>query len=110
MGRSGAPTLFIDGGIVESSSAATTNGLLRAGGAPADSALADQLDLEGGLRIGTGAGIQYLTPVGFISFAIGVKVNPSYLDIRSPALVYCGSSINADEPVCFGGDEIDAPS
>ena len=102
--------VFVDGGIVAASSAAATNGLIRAGGTRADSSLADQLDLEGGLRIGTGAGIQYLTPVGFVSVAIGVKVNPSYLDLRTPALVYCGSSIFEDDPVCFGGDEIDAPT
>ncbi|MGB3542497.1 BamA/TamA family outer membrane protein, partial [Rubrivirga sp.] len=102
--------VFVDGGVVESSSAAATNGLIRAGGTRADIALADTLDQEGGIRVGAGAGIQYLTPVGFVSFAIGVKVNPSYLDLRTPALVYCGSSIEADEPVCFGGAEIDAPT
>ena len=36
------------------------------------------------MRIGVGAGIQYLTPVGFLSLAVGFKVNPSYADLRRP--------------------------
>jgi outer membrane protein insertion porin family len=36
------------------------------------------------LRVGVGAGLQYLTPVGFLSLAVGVKVNPSYADLRRP--------------------------
>jgi outer membrane translocation and assembly module TamA len=36
------------------------------------------------VRVGVGAGLQYLTPVGFLSFAVGVKVNPSYADLRRP--------------------------
>ena len=82
--------------------------LLRAGGTPADSSLADQLDKEGGLRVGVGAGLSYLTPVGFVAVGLGVKVNPSYLDLRQPARVYCGASIYADEPNCvspLGQDE-----
>jgi outer membrane protein insertion porin family len=43
------------------------------------------------MRVGAGAGIQYLTPIGFISFAVGVKLNPSYLDLRPAARVYCGN-------------------
>ncbi|MDT0631780.1 BamA/OMP85 family outer membrane protein [Rubrivirga litoralis] len=39
---------------------------------------------EGGVRVGAGAGLQYLTPVGFVSVALGVKLNPSYFD-RRPA-------------------------
>ena len=100
---------FVDAGGVFSPALAATAGLVRAGGAPADSVLADLLENEGGIRFGTGAGIQYLTPVGFVSFAIGVKVNPSYFDERDAALVYCGSSIYADDPTCFGGAEIDNP-
>ena len=60
----------------------------------ADDALADFLDLyraEGGVRAGAGAGLQYLTPVGFVSVALGVKLNPSYFDLRpaesGPALL-----------------------
>jgi outer membrane protein insertion porin family len=36
------------------------------------------------VRVGAGAGLQYLTPVGFLSVAVGVKVNPSYADLRRP--------------------------
>jgi outer membrane protein insertion porin family len=36
------------------------------------------------VRVGVGAGLQYLTPVGFLSVAVGVKVNPSYADLRRP--------------------------
>ena len=100
---------FVDAGQVFSPAAAATTSLIRAGGAPADSVLADVLEREGGVRVGAGAGLQYLTPVGFVSFAIGVKVNPSYLDERPAALVYCGDSINEDTPVCFGGEEINNP-
>ena len=94
--------VFLDAGQVWSPAAAATEGLVRAGGTPADSVLANILRDEGGVRFGTGAGIQYLTPIGFISFAVGVKINPSYLDERSAADVYCGSSINDDEPTCGG--------
>ncbi|WP_420456359.1 BamA/OMP85 family outer membrane protein [Rubrivirga sp.] len=93
--------LFVDAGRVAAPSTAPTQALLRAGGAAADSTLADLLDREGGLRVGAGAGLQYLTPVGFVSIALGVKVNPSYLDRRAAAQVYCGSSI--DDGVCFSG-------
>ena len=58
--------------------------------APPDAvdALGDLLALyrdEGGVRVGTGAGLQYLTPVGFVSVALGVKLNPSYFDLRPAA-------------------------
>lgn len=35
-------------------------------------------------RVGVGGGIQYLTPIGFVGISMGVKVNPSFLDARSP--------------------------
>lgn len=101
--------LFADAGYVGSPSTAPTAELLRAGGAPADSTLAGILEEEGGVRVGVGAGIQYLTPVGFVSVGAGFKVNPSYLDSREPARVYCGDSIYSDYPVCFGGAEINDP-
>ena len=109
LGPQWGANVFLDAGQVFSPALAATAGLVRAGGAPADSALADVLEREAGVRVGTGAGIQYLTPVGFVSFAVGVKVNPSYLDKIDAARVYCGDSIYADEPVCFGGAEIDDP-
>ncbi|PAP81193.1 hypothetical protein B1759_07590 [Rubrivirga sp. SAORIC476] len=100
--------VFADAGGVWSPSTVPAGALLRAGGTPADSSLADQLDKEGGLRVGVGAGLSYLTPVGFVAVGLGVKVNPSYLDLRQPARVYCGASIYADEPSCvspLGQDE-----
>ena len=97
--------VFVDAGWVGGASTAPSTGLLRAGLAPADSTLADIIDGEGGVRVGTGFGIQYLTPVGYVAVGLGIKVNPSYLDLRDPAVVYCGNSITeADPAVCFGGD------
>ncbi len=104
LGPQWGANVFLDAGGVWGPAAAATAGLIRAGGATADSTLADRLEQEGGLRVGTGASIQYLTPVGFVSLGIGVKINPSYLDLRDPARVYCGSSIYDAKPaVCFGG-------
>ncbi len=101
LGPQWGANLFVDAGQVAAPSTAPTLALLRAGGSPADATLADQLEKEGGVRVGAGAGIQYLTPVGFVSIALGVKANPSYLDRRAAAQVYCGSSI--DDGVCFSG-------
>ena len=101
--------VFLDGGRVFAPSDVPTEALLRATGAPADSTLADLIDAEDAFRFGTGAGIQYLTPVGFVSFGLGVKLNPSYFDLRQAARVYCGDSIYDDEPTCFGGAEVDDP-
>ena len=99
--------LFVDAGGVWGASDVPAGDLLRAGGATADSTLARVLDAEGGLRVGAGAGLSYLTPVGFVSLAAAFKVNPSYLDLREPAAVYCGTSITDPigdaEPVCFSG-------
>ncbi len=96
-------SVFLDGGQVWSPSTVPSQTLLRQTGAPADSTLADLVDGEGGLRFASGAGIQYLTPVGFISFGLGVKLNPSYFDLHQAARVYCGDSIYADDPTCFSG-------
>ena len=105
--------VFADAGVVGGASTVPAGDLLRAGGAPADSTLADKLDEEGGVRVAVGAGLQYLTPVGFVAVGFGLKVNPSYLDLREPARVYCGDSIydppEGSDPVCFGGTEVDDP-
>ncbi len=84
-------SVFADAGRVFRPSTAPTSLLLRTSGNVADAQLADVLDREGGLRVGAGAGLQYLTPVGFVSFAVGVKLNPSYLDLRNAATVFCGN-------------------
>ncbi len=56
-------------------------------------------------RVGTGAGIQYLTPVGYLSFAVGVKLTPSFFDLRDPREVFRAADIEDLEP---GAPDIDA--
>lgn len=101
-------SVFLDAGQVWQPSTVPTTLLLRQTGNPADAVLAGILEGEGGLRVGAGAGLQYLTPVGFVSFSIGVKLNPSYLDLRPAARVYCGNGgvdFDPDNPgaACAGG-------
>lgn len=116
LGPQWGASVFLDGGRVWSPSTVPSEDLLLATGAPADSTLAGLIQQESAFRFGTGAGIQYLTPVGFVSFGLGVKLNPSYFDLHPAALVYCGDSIYADPPegldapVCFGGAEVDDPA
>lgn len=106
--------VFLDAGQVFRPSTVPATLLLRQSGNPADLQLADILDAEGGLRVGAGAGLQYLTPIGFVSVALGVKLNPSYLDLRNAARVFCGpdgvvltdTDGDGDTPdvgVCSGG-------
>lgn len=109
LGPKWGASVFVDAGQVWSPSEAPSTALLRQTGAPADSTLADLIDGEGGVRVGAGAGIQYLTPIGFVSFGAGVKLNPSYFDLHDAARVYCGDSVYADDPVCFGGAEVTDP-
>ncbi len=40
------------------------------------------------LRIGTGAGIRYLTPIGFLRLDVGYKVNPAESDVYSAEDLY----------------------
>lgn len=47
----------------------------------------DAFDL-GEMRYGTGLGIRYRTPIGFMSFDVAYKLNPSDADLRRPADVY----------------------
>ena len=89
LGQQWGTNVFLDAGRVVSPSTVPGD-LLRATGNPADSSLAAVLSLESALRVGTGVGIQFLSPVGFISFAVGYKVNPSALDLRDASDVYCG--------------------
>ena len=103
LGPQWGSNVFVDAGQVFSPSTVPTTLLLRQSGNPADNQLADILDREGGIRIGMGAGIQYLTPIGFVSIALGFKVNPSYLDLRSAAEVYCGPDGVGDDGECTGG-------
>lgn len=40
------------------------------------------------LRVGTGAGIRYLTPIGFLRLDVGYKVNPAESDVYSAEDLY----------------------
>lgn len=40
------------------------------------------------LRVGSGAGLRYQTPVGFLRLDLGIKVNPSEEDLRDPEAVF----------------------
>lgn len=95
--------VFLDGGRVWAPSTVPSTALLRSTGNVTDASFATVLDQEGGFRVGTGAGLQFLTPVGFISFGIGVKLNPSLLDLRTPGDVLCGNAFSTSTPVCTGG-------
>lgn len=53
---------------------------------------------EPAFRVGTGAGIQYLTPVGYLSFAVGVKLTPSFFDLRDPRDVFRVADIEDLQP------------
>ena len=114
LGPQWGANVFLDAGRVFRPSTVPATLLLRLSGNPADVQLADILDREGGLRVGAGAGLQYLTPIGFVSVALGVKLNPSYLDLRNAARVFCGpdgvvpaDTDNSDETpdvgTCTGG-------
>ena len=103
LGPQWGANVFLDAGRVFNPSTVPTTLLLRTSGNPADAQLADLLDREGGVRAGAGAGIQYLTPVGFVSVALGVKINPSYLDLRTAANVYCGNDGVGSDGNCTGG-------
>lgn len=89
LGEQWGSSVFVDGGRVW---AATDLDLERAfGPSPATDRLEEILLEEGGFRFSAGAGIQYLTPIGFVGVALGVKLNPSYLDLRNAEEVFCGS-------------------
>ena len=107
LGPQWGTNVFVDAGRVVSPSTIPAD-LLRSTGNPADASLATLLDQESALRIGAGAGIQFLSPVGFISFALGYKLNPSYLDVRRAADVYCGPDFDPGSETeafrtCSGG-------
>jgi len=102
LGPQWGANVFVDAGGVWQPDPVPTADLLRSTGNVTDASLADVLDREGGLRVGTGAGIQYLSPVGFVSLALGVKVNPSALDLRAPGAVLCGNDFEAGG-TCTGG-------
>lgn len=50
------------------------------------------------LRLGTGAGLRYNTPIGYIRVDLAYKLNPSYRDLRDPADVYLYEGGFVDEP------------
>lgn len=103
LGPQWGANVFLDGGGVWRPIDVPTNQLLRATGNVTDASLADILDAEGGIRVGTGAGLNYVSPVGFISISLGVKLNPSALDLREPGAVLCGNDFSRRNPLCTGG-------
>ena len=70
--------LFLDGGRVFAPSQAYDVLFLEDQLAP----FREILEEENAFRFGTGAGLQFQTPVGAVSVAVGFKINPSYLDSR----------------------------
>lgn len=105
---------FVDAGSVFAPATAfeqlITPGAFYDAGEAAPPGVADALDgllalyrQEGGLRVGAGAGLQYLTPVGFVSVSVGMKLNPSYFDLRAaesgPALLLAAAraGVSPDE-------------
>lgn len=50
------------------------------------------------IRYGAGAGIQYMTPIGFITFGLGVKLNPSFFDLRDPRDILAAADIEDLDP------------
>jgi outer membrane protein insertion porin family len=53
---------------------------------------------DAAFRAGAGAGIQYLTAVGYITFALGMKLNPSAFDLRDPVAVFRAADIEDLDP------------
>ncbi|HYE94983.1 MAG TPA: BamA/TamA family outer membrane protein, partial [Rubricoccaceae bacterium] len=85
LGPQWGAALFVDGGVVWAPGARDLLTLFAESTSDADRAFGALLLEEDGVpRFGTGAGIQYLTPVGYVNLALGVKVNPSYFDLRDP--------------------------
>ena len=83
--------VFLDGGAVQAATDPENLGLRRIfGDSPATDEYAALLSREGGFRYAAGAGFNYITPVGQLGLAVGVKLNPSYLDLRSAEDVLCG--------------------
>lgn len=52
------------------------------------------------LRFGTGAGIRYETPIGYVRLDLGFKLNPSDFDLYSPAGYYCRVNGIAEGSAC----------
>lgn len=104
LGPQWGSSLFLDAGIVSPATDPELDGAF--GVSPATEAFEDILADEGGLRYSAGAGIQYLTPVGFIGVAVGLKLNPSYLDLRDPETLLCGPEA-LRTPIAGGGGALE---
>ncbi len=97
LGENWGASLFMDAGRVWR----TAEGLYdlfgnAAGEFPNLPALISRFRTEGEtIRYGAGAGIQYLTPVGYVTLAVGAKLNPSYLDLRDPREILVAADIEA---------------
>lgn len=68
--------------------------------------LSQILDEERGTRVGTGAGLRFDTMIGPIEFALGYKINPTFLDRRSPEDVY--ETIISGSPDPLALDQIES--
>ncbi|MEM1055754.1 MAG: BamA/TamA family outer membrane protein [Bacteroidota bacterium] len=104
LGPQWGSNVFLDAGIIPSAFDADLDGAF--GASPATEAFEDILSREGGLRYAAGAGLQYLTPVGFIGVAVGYKLNPSYLDLRDPETLLCGPD-DRRSPIPNGGGRLE---
>ena len=60
------------------------------GDSPLAEGLEARIEEENAFRFGVGAGVQYLTPIGFVGLALAAKLNPSYFDLRSADDIFCG--------------------
>jgi len=88
LGPQWGANIFLDGGIVPASAEFDLDQTF--GASPATENLEQILREEGGLRLASGVGIQYLTPIGFVGVALGIKLNPSYFDLRNAEQIFCG--------------------
>ncbi len=109
LGPQWGANIFLDAGII-STNVDLTRGLdTTFGASPATDRLGEIRQNEGGLRMASGAGLQYLTPIGFVGFALGVKLNPSYFDLRNAETIFCGpSDARGDVPGDSGATYCDA--
>ncbi len=75
---------FVDAGVLSSASSRDASGALQA----ADNGKIDFSDA----KFGTGSGVRYETPFGFVRLDLAYKLNPSTEDLQSPAEAFAGST------------------
>ena len=92
--------VFLDAGLIDATDLndSTLNLNLLALGADARQRLIlRRIAFDRTVRIGTGAGIRYLTPVGYLRFDLAYKVNPTLADRYTPR-EYVTKFIDGDTP------------